>query len=88
MKTIWKFPVEVADSFGLDMPVGAEVLSVQVQNGTPMIWATVDDGLMRERRMFAVRGTGHYMSETESRFVGTFQLPELGLVFHLFEVAR
>lgn len=32
MKSVWKFPIqEVTDSFKLDMPIGAKVLSFQTQ---------------------------------------------------------
>lgn len=87
MTTIWKFPVEIADRFVVEMPRGAKVLSVAVQGGAPFMWAFVDPALPRERRLFKCAGTGHSVSGTAgSAFVGTFLLESLGLVFHLFDL--
>ncbi len=36
MNTIYKYPVAIG-SFGLDLPKDAEVLTVQVQQGKPMM---------------------------------------------------
>jgi len=88
MKAIWKFPVYTEDYFDVNMPLGAEVLSVQMQNGKPMMWARVETEVSYALRRFAVRGTGHEMWGDEGRFIGTFQLTDIGLVFHLFEVIR
>mgnify|MGYP001617055388 CR=1 FL=1 len=84
MESIWVFPVFVGD-FTLNMPLGAEVLSTQVQNGQPVLWAKVDTGAPIVERRFAVRGTGHQLTGDEGNFVGTFQFPNLSLVYHLFE---
>jgi hypothetical protein len=85
VRTIWKFEIPVADSFGVGMPMGAEVLCVQVQRGFPHIWAIVDDQEVRSVvRMFCVRGTGHELGEV-GKYVGTFQVHGGELVFHLFE---
>lgn len=68
------------------MPVGAMVLSVQVQRMMPYIWALVDPDLPPlEERLFYVVGTGHPLSDNPGKYIGTFQLLEGGLVFHLFE---
>lgn len=97
---IWKFTVHPG-VFTQDMPAGAEILSVQTQLGKdgsgspwqtlqPMMWAMVDPQNMREKRKFVTVGTGNEIPP-EARlgrhnFLGTFQLPDQGLVFHLFEV--
>jgi hypothetical protein len=85
MKTVWKFPV-TPGPFEVEMPKGAQVLSVQVQGGEPFMWALVDDQAPKEKRSFNTVGTGHDSDEIQNwRFVGTFQLGPL--VFHLFERA-
>lgn len=92
-KTIWKFPLEVTDYPVVKMPPG-KVLTVQTQGGQPCLWALVDpDGPVTERR-FRVYGTGHAVKDRPSdsrqhrradEYVGTFQLYDGQLVFHVFE---
>lgn len=86
MKTIWKFPVEVAgDFFCVPMPAEASVLSVQLQNDKPVMWALVDTEAPVVTRTFAVYGTGHPVHPGFKRFIGTYQALGGRLVFHLFE---
>lgn len=92
MKTIWKFKVEPSEDFMLDMPKGAEILSVQTQFGEAQMWAVVDPEAPKEKRRFCVHGTGHKMCDDIVRFIGTFQPsgPMMNfargtLIFHLFE---
>lgn len=87
MKTIWKYELETLDLFGLDMPCGAEVLTVQMQNGKPCLWVLVDPSKYKENRTFAIHGTGHGVSNAENKkYIGTYQLMGGELVFHLFEL--
>ena len=58
----------------LQMPEGAEILCVQVQNGAPYLWARVTVGGPPVIRHFRVAGTGHDLGEGVGRYVGTFQL--------------
>jgi hypothetical protein len=85
MKSIWKFPIEITDEQKVFMPQTAQVLSVQVQNGTPCIWALVDTEEQIAERTFIVHGTGHPCACEASEFIGTFQVRGGSLVFHLFE---
>lgn len=41
MKTIWKFELPDADC-KVKMPIGAEIVKVEAQNGVPCMWAIVD----------------------------------------------
>jgi hypothetical protein len=86
MKTIWKFPVEVTDEFTIQIPRGGGVLSVQMQNDVPVMWALVDDAVPMASRRFAVHGTGHPVPNDRNRFIGSFQMMGGRLVFHLFEI--
>ena len=88
MKTVWKYQFLVVDDLVVNMPEGAQVLSVQVQGIEPCIWALVDpDAPLVERRLH-VRGTGHPFVGNEGRFVGTFQMLRGRFVGHLFEDAE
>ena len=86
-KTIWKYPILVQDYFEIAMPIGAQILTVQMQNGVPCIWVVVKSGIdvASENRRFTVHGTGHPVGENE-KYIGTFQMANGALVFHTFEV--
>lgn len=84
MKTIFKYPVELTDYFQIQMPDCAEVLSVQVQNGRPYIWALVEMDYAPRNYNFRLAGTGHPIEEDNLKFIGTFQIASGTLVFHLF----
>lgn len=84
MKTIWKFPLEIEDTQTLKMPIGSKILCVQVQKDTVCLWAVVNDSLPKEQRTICMCGTGNPIGETEN-YIGTFQLHEGNLVFHVFE---
>lgn len=87
LDTIWKFPVVCEDDWVLEMPAESEPLSVGVQNGEPVLWAAVDSQTtQKERHRFHLRGTGHPLGDgVFHRFIGTFQIGGMGLVFHLFD---
>jgi hypothetical protein len=54
-KVIYKYEVDTI----VVMPIGAEILTVQLQNGKPWIWALVDKNNQLEERNFDIRGTGY-----------------------------
>ena len=84
MKRIFKYPLAITDEQRISMPVGAEILCVQMQADTMTIWARVDDAAPVERRLIRVFGTGHDASESvDLSYVGTVQ--ERWFVWHVFE---
>lgn len=87
MKTIWKYELNVKDTEDYAMPVGAKLLDVQVQRSTACLWALVDDAAPMGLRRIHIAGTGHDLSRLLplDTHVATFQLPEMGLVFHIFD---
>ena len=89
---IFKYKLSVEDSVSVEMPVGAKVLSVGVQNVNEIfVWALVDDKSKKmEDRVFCIFGTGHEVPIDFSLvFVGTVHMdlsPFPGnLVWHIFE---
>lgn len=84
---IWKFPLAVMDEQSVDMPPAARILTVQVQNGVPCIWALVEPFDTLQPRNFRVVGTG-FEFDGRGQWIGTFQLAFGALVFHVFEVPR
>ena len=90
MVKIFKYPVSITDSFTLDMPKGADILSFQIQEGNPYIWALVNPEAEIEKRTFRLAGTGHPIEELplDLFFIGTVQMVGGNLVWHLFEVIQ
>ncbi len=86
MNAIWKYPIPVADEFQLEMPMGARPLTVQVQDGKPYLWALVNTEFDVEPHRFRLAGTGHPLEEDvwSYAYVGTFQVRDGRLVFHVF----
>lgn len=83
MKRVFEYQLQVNDVCYINMPVRAQILSLQVQNGLPCVWALVDDSEFISMREFRTVGTGHPANECgDLQFVGTYQL--LDLVFHVF----
>lgn len=86
MITIHKYQLDINDTIVVRTHTGARILSVQVQNGVPCIWALVDTNSEKVTRILQCRGTGHDCEGViPDRFVGTFQLHGGALVFHLFD---
>jgi hypothetical protein len=86
-RVIWRFPFVINDSVMVLMPKGARVLSVEMVREQPSVYAVVDPDAPPAEVRFRLFGTGHVHSPTDfpSTFVGTFQIPEAALVFHLFQ---
>lgn len=84
MKTIWKYKIEPPFSV-ITMPRDAEVISLQIQNGAPYLWAVVETNNPTIERVFKTFCTGEPIVDFDGlkSFIGTYQLN--GYVFHVFE---
>jgi hypothetical protein len=82
---VFKYPVSLTDTFTVSMPELSTMLTIQMQNGKPYMWALVDPESSLVERRFRLAGTGHPINERVG-YVGTFQLGGGSMVFHLFEV--
>jgi len=85
MKSIWKFPIDLLDRQEISLPSDARILCVQTQSGLPFMWAKVDTEAQKEKRTFRLIGTGHPIEDDSLSYIGTFQIYNGSLVFHLFE---
>jgi hypothetical protein len=86
MHVIWKYPLEATDVQMVKMPKGAKILCVQTQGQTPCLWALIPDTKATlEERHFSIYGTGHLHEKIPGTYIGTFQLMNGQLVFHVFE---
>jgi hypothetical protein len=85
VKTIWKFTLSMTESQVILMPEGAAILSVQAQHNRVCLWALVVPNKPREKRVFRIFATGQPYAE-EGNYIGTVQIDDGSLVWHVFEV--
>lgn len=79
---IWKYPLEEGTEYRIQMPKGARILDLQLQDRVPTIWAQVDPEAEKETRSFRIIGTDQIFFDA-LEYVGTYQ--EGYLVWHVFE---
>lgn len=103
---IFKYPLKLTDEQTIKIPAGAVILCVQIQREYPCVWALVEEVNGLEEFKFWIYGTGNpisidpkYKNEwfppreflRGQRYVGTFQMADGSLVWHVFtdgDVAR
>ena len=86
MKTLYKYKVVIDDEQIIKMPEESEILSVQCQFGEPCIWAIVETDNEMVSRKFGLVGTGHPCERLNGgKYIGSFQMHNGSLVFHLFD---
>ncbi len=81
MRTVWKFLVPWAGS--TEMPLGAEILSVQYQDGNICMWAEVETTMPNIDRHFSIIGTGGEVPGFGAKHIGTVQ--EGWAVWHVYD---
>ena len=89
MKTIYKCLIPSSGRFTLPLPKNSLILTVQVQRESPVVWALVDTEKAIVKRKFCSIGTGEKINdglEDDLFYIGSFQLNDGELVFHLFEI--
>lgn len=84
MPTIWKYDLEIDDRQIVEMPEGAELLSVQMQRDRLRLWALVDPIAHKVAHNIIVHGTGHPVGDV-GLFIGTVQTHGGQLVWHVFD---
>lgn len=90
---IFKFCLEVTHEQEIELPVNVRILTVQVQNKIPCLWAVVDEKLINASvmRKHSIRtfGTGQpFDLPIDCFYIGTYQLNGGSLVFHVFDEWR
>lgn len=89
---VFKYDLNLGDlddlnQITLRMPIGAEFLHIEVQDGVPRLWALVDPNRGSVPYTIEIVGTGHALSTLDDyRHIGTFLMHGGALVFHAFEV--
>lgn len=82
MKTVYKYHITYDGV--LQLPIGAEILTVGMQDDRITMWALIDSDAELEIRVFAVYGTGWQIQEPNVKFIST--VFDGAYVWHLFEV--
>ncbi|HLX53494.1 MAG TPA: hypothetical protein VKR58_06120 [Aquella sp.] len=93
--TIWKYKVPIQDEFSIELYEGYKILSVQTQGADQQfggqtegvyIWVLLDPNANPVTVEFSLYGTGHRIEMlNEQEFIGTFQMLDGRLVYHLFK---
>jgi hypothetical protein len=85
-RVIYKYPFEVTDTFELELHEGHEILCIQTQGDQPCMWVLCNPEKPKMQYVFDCIGTGHPIADNAVRhYVGTFQMYEGKLVFHIFK---
>jgi hypothetical protein len=80
---IWKWFLSNSFKQTLLMPPGAKILTVQIQNGEPHLWALCDEALPKTERTLCIYGTGIPITENLGEYIGPSKLMEV-LMFSTF----
>ena len=84
MKTIYKYTLDSQDCT-LHLPKGAEILTVQLQNGIPTLWALVNPMTVTEERHICIVGTVWDVEDT-MKYITTYM--DGYFVWHVFELIK
>lgn len=85
MKTVYKYPLGVADYQLIVLPVGAKILCVKMQRGVACLWALVDkEQTQKESVTIRIAGTGHDIEE-DVEYIDTIMVAGGEMVFHFFK---
>jgi len=84
MKTIYKYTLNSKDCT-LQLPKGAEILTVQLQNENPTLWALVNPITVTEERYICIVGTG-WQVEDNMKYITTYM--DGYFVWHVFELIK
>lgn len=89
IKVIHKYVLADMREQAVDMPIGAEILTMQLQCGIPHIWALVNrDEKKFEKRLINIVMTGEdilYPNPMNRKYLGTFMKYNDKIVAHVFE---
>ena len=89
--TVYKYVLKFNPLERIQMPEGAKLLSVQMQQGKICIWALVDPLRPAENVYVHIRGTGFCSKDIKNldqqEFIGTVQFID-GTVWHVFKLIK
>ena len=82
---VWKYPIGAPVEYAIQMPTGAELLDVQLQDGAPVLWARVAPAKPLAMRRIVVCGSGdNRCPPPDATYIATVQEDD-GFVWHYFD---
>lgn len=85
-EVVWKYTLTKVEN-DVEMPSGAMILTVAEQHNEICLWAKVNPNAERVKRKLFVVGTGHAELNGAETYLGSAQINNGNLVFHVFEPA-
>ena len=82
---IFKWTLRIDGWQEIEMPIGSQILSMQIQNENPQLWVLADENNATEKRSFITCGTGQEIPVDVVDYIGSYQIKNGSLVFHVFE---
>jgi len=86
MKVIHKYDLQIVDEQEIDMPVSSDILTIDWQGSTPVMWARVDPSAIHVKRKIFLIGTGHKVPPGLTH-ISTIQMQSGALVLHWFRTS-
>jgi hypothetical protein len=83
---IWKYPLVITDVQTLTVPIGARFISAAVQDGTPVVWAEVNETGPKVDVRIEIIGTGNPVAPARRQFIGTILMDPF--VWHIYEALQ
>ena len=83
-KTIFKYPLPT--NFGKTLaflPDKAIPLTLQLQQGAPVLWCEIDTDRITKNVEYNIYGTGHRLPDDPGKYLGSWQ-DTSGLVYHAY----
>jgi len=84
-KSIFKYEITINNYQVVMMPKNADILCTGVQYGKMCLWALVDPKAEKESRRIILKGTGHSIDGKNMKYIGTNQMMQGLLIWHIFE---
>lgn len=88
MQIIYKYTLKVETCQGIEMPLDAQILTVQGQNDNAVMWCLCEKGSGNVTRKFSVITTGSTFNANNCKYIATFQTDGGSFVGHVFEVFK
>ena len=82
-QVVWKYQLDRAGRTEVTMPGGAKVVEVAMQGDRFTLWAVVCPGIVNQKRVFYIVGTGDPLPPEAHTHLGTVHVEVF--VFHIFE---
>lgn len=82
---VFKYPLKIVERQTIEMPSNSNLMCVQLQGGTPVLYAAVDDladSADVRNVVIGMAGTGHDIPADVIGYIGTIQMG--AFVWHFF----